>query len=375
MNRSIEALLFTATVDRVILQGIYPVLPVMVASRGVAATNNGMFMAVVYVAIALGSWLTPRILELHPSVGKVSVVLSLLTGITLLAMGYSVSYPAFLLSTAAYWFLCGVQVNIYSVLMSFISPPERIGSNFGLLANTTLIGAVLGGLAIGPCIKMLGGHGAFLLFAVTTVATRLLLLLPQFDVAYARHSVKLAPLKISSALWLFLILFNAGIMLSFIGRFNLSLAMKDLHYDIDAISRLFAWGALAVLPLPYLFGLLSQRMPPKWLLVISLSSVTLAMWILYTSSSYSAFFWAGFLICIMTYCSRGVAQKIVYDMYSLAEQKRAQSLLASANWVAAIFGFALVSLLSSGLSLSVVSLACFVLGLVVSISLQFAKLR
>jgi MFS family permease len=375
MNRSIAALLFTATVDRVILQGIYPVLPVMVASRGVAATNNGMFMAVVYVAIALGSWLTPRILELHPSVGKVSVVLSLLTGITLLAMGYSVSYPAFLLSTAAYWFLCGVQVNIYSVLMSFISPPERIGSNFGLLANTTLIGAVLGGLAIGPCIKMLGGHGAFALFALATVATRLLLLLPQFDVAYARHSVKLPPLKISSALWLFLILFNAGIMLSFIGRFNLSLVMKDLHYDIDAISRLFAWGALAVLPLPYLFGLLSQRMPPKWLLVISLSSVTLAMWILYTSSSYSAFFWAGFLICIMTYCSRGVAQKIVYDMYSLAEQKRAQSLLASANWVAAIFGFALVSLLSSGLSLSVVSLACCVLGAVVSIGLLFSKLR
>ena len=375
MNRPIAALLFSATIDRVILQGIYPVLPVMVASRGVAAKDNGLFMAVVYVAIALGSWLTPRILELHPSIGKLSVALSLLTGIALLAMGYSVSYPAFLLSTAAYWFLCGVQVNIYSVLMSFISPPASVGSNFGLLANTTLAGAILGGLTIGPCIKLLGGHGAFVLFAVATVATRLLMLLPQFDVVYARHSVKLAPLKISTALWIFLILFNAGIMLSFIGRFNLSLVMKDLHYDIDAISRLFAWGALAVLPLPYVFGMLSQRVPPKWLLIISLSSVTLAMWLLYTSSTYTAFFWAGFLICIMTYCSRGVAQKIIYDMYSLAEQKRAQSLLASANWVAAIFGFALVSVLSSGFSLSVVSLASCALGVVASMSLLFVKLR
>lgn len=375
MNRPIAALLFSATIDRIILQGIYPVLPVMVASRGVSPKNNGIFMAVVYVAIALGSWLTPRMLQLYSSVGRLSVALAVLTGLALVAMAYSDSYTAFLLSTAAYWFLCGVQVNIYSVLMSFISSPQHIGSNFGLLANTTLVGAVLGGLAIGPAITSLGSHGAFILFAVATALTRLLMLLPQFDVAYARHSEDLPPLKISGTLWLFLLLFNAGIMLSFIGRFNLSLAMKDLHYNIDDISRMFAWGALAVLPLPYIFGLLSQRIGGKWLLVVSLASVSLAMWLLYSSSTYMSFFWAGFLICIMTYCSRGVAQKIIYDMFSISEQKRAQSMLASANWVAAILGFALVSLLSSGLSLSVVSLACCVLGVVVSLSLLFSRLR
>lgn len=364
MNRPIAALLSVATVDRIILQGIYPILPVMIASRGASTGDNGLFMAVVYMAIAAGSWLTPRILRLHASVGRLSVMIAGFTAASLIAMGYAASYGSFLAATACYWFLCGVQINIYSILMSFISPSQHTGRNFGLLANTTLAGAIVGGLVIGPAIRHMGTQGGFMLFAIVTILARLVILMRYFDVVYARYDVHTTRLSISLSLWILLLTFNTGIMLSFIGRFDISLLMKEAGYNIDAISRLFAYGALAVLPLPYLFGWLSQRIEGKWLLSLSLACTAIAMLLLYKPAGYVPFFWAGFLICVMTYCSRGVSQKIIYDLYPVEQQKRAQSMLASANWVAAIFGFVLAGATSAYWSLSAVSLVCCFAGLI-----------
>lgn len=372
MNKPVILLLIIATIDRIILQGIYPILPVMIADLGTTARDNGIFMAVTYLSIAAGSYLTPAILGYFTSVSRLSVWLSVFTALSLAAMGGGMGYAGFLVATSAYWFFCGVQINIYSIIMSYISPPEKSGNNFGLLANTTLVGAVVGSFFIGPVIYNLGTLFSFILFGGLTILARLLMLFSGFDVVYARHNVPSGDFKISPRLWLLLIVFNTGIMLSFMGRFNLSLIMKEYHYDIDRISYIFAWGALIVLPLPYLFGLLSQRVSGKLLLVVSLACATIAMGILYKGNSYRSFLSVSLLICIMTYCSRGVSQKIIYDMYPLGHQTHAQSLLSSANWVAAIIGFVVVSAASGSFSLQEVSLFSFIAGVLAVIVLLFS---
>jgi MFS family permease len=375
MNRPVLILLLIATIDRIVLQGIYPILPVMIADLGATARDNGLFMAITYIAIASGSYLTPRILSYYKSVSKLSIYLSVCTALSLVAMGWGMSYTGFLVATSFYWFFCGVQINIYSVMMSYISPPEKAGSNFGLLANTTLVGAVIGSFLIGPVIHGMGALVSFVLFGVVTVLTRLLMMRSGFDVVYATHNAPLDKFKISGKLWLLLIAFNAGIMLSFMGRFNLSLIMKGQQYDIDTISRVFAWGALIVLPLPWLFGVLSQRVSGKLLLAASLLAVTVAMAMLYRSDTYFSFLAISFLICVMTYCSRGVSQKILYDMYPISAQRHAQSVLSSANWVAAILGFVLVSITSGSHTLQQVSLFGFIAGMVAVVLLMFAKVK
>ncbi len=375
MNRPVIILLLIATIDRIILQGIYPILPVMIADLGATPRDNGIFMAITYLAIAAGSYLTPRILGLYSSVSRLSVILAILTAITLIAMGCGMGYTGFLVATSCYWFLCGVQINIYSIIMTYISPAPKSGRNFGLLANTTLVGAVIGSFFIGPVIHSLGTLSSFIVFGMMTIVTRFLMLGSGFDVVYAQHSQDTGTFRISGKLWLLLITFNAGIMLSFMGRFNLSLIMKDLHYDIDTISRIFAWGALIVFPLPWLFGVLSERISGKWLLVVSLAAVTAAMGFLYTGNTYQSFFAVSFLICIMTYCSRGVSQKIIYDMYPISEQKHAQSVLSSANWVAAILGFVVVSITSGHFSLQQVSHYSFTAGVGAVVVLMFSRIR
>jgi MFS family permease len=372
MNRSVFLLLLIATIDRIILQGIYPILPVMIADLGASAKDNGIFMAVTYLSIAVGSYLTPRILGYYTSVSKLSVWLSVFTAVSLIAMGSGMGYLGFLVATSAYWFFSGVQINIYSIIMSYISPPEHTGSNFGLLANTTLVGAVIGSFFIGPVIHNLGTLCSFILFGVLTVLARMLVLFSGFDVVYSKHNVPSGDFRISARLWLLLIVFNTGIMLSFMGRFNLSLIMKEYHYDIDSISYIFAWGALIVFPLPYFFGLLSQRVPGKLLLVLSLACATIAMGLLYKGNAYISFLSVSFLICIMTYCSRGVSQKIIYDMYPLNQQNHAQSVLSSANWVAAIIGFVVVSATSGSFSLQEVSLFSFIAGVLAVVVLLFS---
>lgn len=373
MNKGVIILLLVATVDRIILQGIYPVLPVMIADMGLPPGYNSMFMAITYVSIALGSYLTPRIMGYFSSVSKLSVFISLLTAIALWGMGSSSGYWSFLVATCLYWLLSGVQINIYSIVMSYISPPHKIGSNFGLLANTTLVGAVLGSFVLGPFIQELGLFYSFLVFGIVSVVFRFLLFFAEYDSISAQQAATDTDFKISNKLWVLLITFNAGIMLSFIGRFNLSLIMKEQHYSIEYISYVFAWGALIVFPLPYLFGRLSERISNKLLLVISLLSVVIAMAILYRTTTYFGFLSVSFLICIMTYCSRGVTQKILYDMYPISQQKHAQSVLSSANWVAAILGFVSVSVTSGWFSLQQVSLYGCVAGIASVLVLFFSK--
>ncbi len=374
MKRPIVLLLLLAIIDRIILQGIYPVLPVMVADLGASPRANSNFMGITYIAITAGSYLTPRILRYYTSVTRLSIIISVLTALALAAMGAGMGYGGFLAATSFYWFLCGIQINIYSIIMSYVSPPEKTGVNFGLLANTALVGAVAGSFFIGSFIHHFGGFNAFLVFGAVTILSRLLMLRSGLDVVYARHSTHVDSFKVRPAVWLFLIAFNAGIMLVYVGRFNLSLIMKQQQYDIDSISYLFGLGALLVFPFPYLFGRLSQWVPGKLLLGLTLAGATVAMLLLYKGSTYSVYLLSCFLMCVMTYSSRGVSQKMIYDMYPLGEQKHAQSLLSSANWVAAILGFALISLASGNMSLEVLSLCCFGVGIAAMLLLFFVKM-
>ena len=375
MRGPVLKLLLVATIDRIILQGIYPVLPLLIAEKGANARMNSVFMAVTYLAIAMGSWLTPTIMSRFRSVSRLSMVVGLLTAIFLMIMGVSSGYYLFLLGTSLYWFLCGVQINVYSIMMSYVSTEADSGRNFGLLANTTLLGAVLGGFMMGPVLRFAGAVQSFAAFAIVSVLIRFVLMSGDFDKVYQRFATVPGNFRTSARIWLLLIALNAGIMLSFTGRFNLSLMMRSGGYRVGEVSNLFALGALIVFPLPYLFGLLSQKISGKWLLMLTLLSVTGALFLLATTKGFGYYLSVSVLIGIMTYCSRGVSQKIFYDQFPIEEQKQAQSVLSSAGWVAAILGFLIVTVMAAGWSLEQVSAAGIVIGLASVLVLLLTPLK
>lgn len=373
VNRKAGLLLLLSGIDRVVLQGIYPVLPVLVAGKGVKSSYNGLFMAVTYLAISFGSWFTPRLLTRIKGINRISVIIGLLTAVSLAGMGLSQSIGYFTAFTASYWLLSGIQINIYGIIMSYVCPPAESGKHFGLLANTTLIGAIIGSFLLGPLMDYVGITSSFIIMATITFVVRLAIYIGRYEGVYHKNSGYTPDFKVSKSLWLLIILLNVGMFSAYIGRFNMSLIMKDFHFSLASISNVFAWGALFVLPFPYLFGILSQRISPKLLLGISLLCVSLAAFILAWASQFIAFVAVAFLISIMTYCSRGVTQKMIYDMYPLSQQKHAQSLLSSANWVAGIAGFASIGIVSGFISPQLISLFCAAIGVLAMFLLPIIK--
>lgn len=355
MKREVNLLLISSIIDRTVLQGIYPLLPVLVSNTGVTKKETGIFMTVIYVSIFFGSLITPKMLKLHFSIIRVTIFISVILSLALIAMGFQNTFNMLLLTTSGVWFIAGIQQNLASILMSYISPSTTIGVNFGKLANTTLIGTIAGSFITGSLIKWLGTPLTFSLFAAALLSSKFFIIFLKVN-SPTKTSKEEQNFQIKSPfLWLMLSI-NIGLMLTHIGRFCLSLTMKDNNIDIDKISRIFGWGALFALPMPYLFGYLSQKVNNKNLLISTLIAISICMLLLYKSDNWYEFVLISFLISVMAYCSTGVSQKLVYELYPLNHQSAAQSTLATSNWIAAISGFFWVAVASDFFTLHQVAL-------------------
>ena len=372
-KKAINILLISSIIDRTILQGIYPLLPVLVSNTGATNKQTGIFMTVIYIAIFIGSVLTTKALKFNSSIINVVVLVSILLSISLFLMGIQNSFAVFLVVTSLVWFLAGINQNLTSIIMSYISPAQSVGINFGKLANTILIGTVIGSFLTGSLIKWIGQELTFLIFAIAFFLSKLLLVF--IKVTKPQESIKdKQKFKINSQfIWLMLVL-NIGLMLTHIGRFCLSLIMKDKAFNIEEISHIFAWGALFALPLPYIYGVLSQKISNKKLLISNLFAILLCMFLLFIGNNWIEYLLISFLISVMIYCSKGISQKLVYELYPLNQQSAAQSALATSNWIAAIFGFLWVGFSSDIFSLPQISLIGFVLALI-AIVLGYIKLK
>ena len=359
-KNGVNLLLFSSIIDRTILQGIYPLLPVLVSNTGATKKETGIFMTVIYVAIFIGSVVTTKALKLNSSIIKIAIIVSVLLSITLFLMGVRNNFMFFLIATSVVWFLAGINQNLTSIIMSYISPAQSIGVNFGKLANTVLIGTVVGSFITGSLFNWIGRESTFLIFGVAFLFSKIILVFVKVikpeEKIIEEQKFKIKP----KFIWLMLVL-NIGLMLTFAGKFCLSLIMKDHNINIAEISHVFAWGALLALPLPYIYGVLSQKVSNKMLLMTNLIAILISMFLLFICSNMIEYILIAFFVSIMAYCSKGVSQKLVYEMYPLNQQSAAQSTYATSNWIAAIFGFLSVGFASDILTLPQISLIGFVL--------------
>lgn len=365
MKKATNLLLLSSLIERTVFQGIYPVLPVIVASVGASKKDTGLFMAIIYGAIFLGSVSSPKIFKTKYSIIKTAIVIALMLGVAICLMGSMKQYSFLLLASCLVWFLGGVQQNTTSVMMTYITTPKNAGINFGKLGNTVLIGTVVGGFLTSLLFKVCGQPITFIIYGVAIVLSRFLVLLIKpinaIDNTKSIVQEKFKPSK--QFLWL-VIAVNIGLMLAHIARFCLSLLMKEHGHSIESISANFGWGALIALPLPYLYGRLSQLKSNRLLLFSLLISIAICMLLLFSFSNSFSFLIISFLISVTAYCSKGVTQKIVYKLYPITQQINAQSNLATTNWIAAIFGFTWVSFASDIFTLQQVSIIGFVLAII-----------
>ncbi len=375
MSREVNYLLASSLIERTVLQGIYPVLPVIVASTGANKKEIGLFMAIIYIAIFLGSVCSPRIIKTKFTVNTTAILIASFLAIFICIMGGMTKYEFLLSTTSVVWFIAGIQQNITTTLMSHITLPESAGLNFGKVANTVLIGTVIGGFLTSVMFDTVGQSMTFFIYGAAIVVSRLLVLcIKPINISVNSPIKSEGKFKASKPfLWL-AVAVNIGLMLTHIARFCLSLLMKESGQSVASISANFGWGALLALPLPYVYGRLSQTKPNRILLLTLLFAISICMFLLFSFNNSACFLITSFLISIMAYCSKGVTQKIVYKLYPLSSQVNAQSMLATTNWIAAIIGFVWVSIASDFFTLQQVSATGFVLA-VLAAAIVYYKLK
>ncbi len=271
MNRRLLYPLFMASlVSWVLGNGLAPLLPVYASQLGSSPGLVGYYLSISYLAVALGSltagWWSNRLQR-----RKIGVIVSGSLNVPAVWLIGKASNAAQLTALTAFvWFMGGFGLTLISILAGLLAEKDERGRVFGILALTSALGALIGGLTIGAVADRWGYSTLFVSLALFACLLPLIgfLLQDRLVAQQSRASGEAGTPAFGSAFyWVLLASLLAAIAL-FVGRLATSLAMHQLKFSSAAITSTAAIGGLVALPLAPLVGRLSDGFNRKLLLVI-----------------------------------------------------------------------------------------------------------
>jgi len=150
----------------VIGNGLLPLLPVYAQEYVEGTVGIGYYLALAYLALALGSmsagWLSD---QLQIRKGLLIVAgLTAIPGVWLMGLVTDIWQLAVL--TTIVWFLIGVGLALMNILTGLFAEKKARGRTFGLLAMPIGLGSLIGGATIGPIAQRWGYQTMFLALAL-----------------------------------------------------------------------------------------------------------------------------------------------------------------------------------------------------------------
>ncbi|MBC7811928.1 MAG: MFS transporter [Burkholderiales bacterium] len=227
-------------------------------------------------------------------------------------------------------------------LIGLFSGREERGKVFGILGSANGLAGVISGLTAGPIADRWGYSALFV------VATLLYLLLPiiaalmadKIIARAAKSAEKVVEQKLLSNR-AYLLLFSAS-TLAFIASgaalLGRPLQMNRLGFDSTAITSAVAVGNLFSLPLPFLIGWFSDRIPRKYLLAACYLATMLGMATLAVASEVWHF-WLCAMFMNIAAISLTVGAALVTDFVPTRLLSRGMSSFTSTNWIGITIGF------------------------------------
>jgi MFS family permease len=369
-KRQLAALFYCSLVLWTVGNGLIPLLPVYVRQLGAGASVIGYSLSVIYLALATGTifagWLSDRFRRRKPFfiMSGVGCVLAL----WLVGRAGNVWVATSLFALA--WFFGGMGLSLLSILTGVFAPSGKRGRIFGLITSTGGLGALAGGLAFGPIADLFGYSSMFAIVAIFSISGPLIAFLlkepalgTQKKLSVERHvGVSFMLLLVASTL--------AGIAL-FVALLGRSLVMNQLAFNSAAISSTAAIGGAVTLPLPLLFGVLSDRVGRKRLLAICYAMAIIGMLSLAVSSLLWHFWIAISFLTVLSYASSGVGYAFVTDLTPREYLGRNISLYGATTWLGGIVGFAIAGVMMQ----TVGSSFTFLLGAILLLVALFFLMR
>ena len=356
-NKSLPYLFYTNFVILFVGFGLFPLLPVYALEIGATPGEVGIYLAIIYVAIALGSML-PGWLPAHISRKRLFIAGGLIgvPGLLLLAFASTLWQVAAL--TALVWFSGGVGLSLSSVFTGMTSDRGRSGRSFSLLALSMPAGSLIGGLAVGPLVAWFGYRAMFLAVSLLYATQPLVVYLKLADPEPAARRNQSAPEEgLPSqqadhrfALLLITVLFAGAAV--YVGRMGLSLSMKTLAFSPTAITSTSAIAGVVAVPFVLLMGALADRLGRGRFLAVGYLLTGAGALALIVSAALWQFWLAGTLLLVGRAVNDSMASAVATDILPGQALARGLPWVRGINSVAGIFSFAgagyLMELFSAG---------------------------
>jgi len=342
-SRQLTALFLCSLVPWIAGNGLLPLLPVYAARLGADSTVAGLYLAFSYSALALGAisagWVSASRYR-----RKLPLVLAGLAGVAFASlMGRVDSVWTLTLATALLWFSGGLGLALIGILAGMSAAENERGRIFGILALTSGLGAVVGGLGTGWLVKNWGYTTMFSSLAVFMLLWPLTALLLEEKQDKRPQHQEDAPRKPGPLGRSYFLLSAASIMMSTTGFFIVlirSLVMSDLRFGPLEITSTGVIGGLISMPLPALMGWLSDRIDRKTFLTFGYLSVFAALVLLAFSNALWHFWLVFALQGIATGSTGSIGNAWVTDLIPRESLGWGLALYGSTTWIGGVIGFA-----------------------------------
>ncbi|MGE5250071.1 MAG: MFS transporter [Bacteroidota bacterium] len=343
MNKQLSALFLSNLSILFVGFGVFPLLPVYAGRFGATPSMIGLYLALTYIAISIGTmlpgWLSGRLSE------KGLFVASGMLGVpALVLLGRASEFWQVVVLTGIVWFTGGVGLALISVFTGRSAAPGQRGRWFGLIGLTTPLGAVIGGSVVAWLVQAQGYRAMFAalgwVYALWPLAGVLLVQykpVVQITAASPGHSSQGRPGRAFTLLILSVLLAAMTISIS---RLGLSLTMRAGLFSPGAIAGTNVAGGLVTMPLVLGSGLLSDRVGRRLLLAFGYLLAALSAVLLLGAQQLWQFWIVSAAVLVARSLSASMASALATDLLAPEVLGKALPRITSMNWVAGVVGFA-----------------------------------
>jgi MFS family permease len=325
---------------------IMPILPLYAAKLGASSATTGYYLAFSFAMLAAGTMLAGR---LSNRLGRRRELIVLAGAVALPAtwlMGRVETIWQLTLLTSVVWFAAGVALTLQNVLMGLFADKAKRGRMFGLLASTTSLAGLIGGLVVGRVADQWGYARLFALLAlvwIVQVCAGLLLPDTRPAVPQTAAATIIPRRKFSRPFWLLLIANMLVTASASVGAMGGSVAMNAQGISLTIISLLAAFQAGLGLIANPAAGRLSDKLNRRIVLVIAYGARALGLIVLMLATSPSGF-WLMAIFFTIAFTKDAVSPALVTDMATDGQLDSHMAAFTAGNWLGHVIGFALTGL-------------------------------
>jgi len=318
-------------------------MPVYLSRLEADATVTGVYMAVVFLSMAISTVIGGRLSDYLQRRKALLILGGALAAPTIWLMSGSTAILPLMILNAFLWFAGGIVVTMVNILAGLFSEEGSRGRIFGLLGLSINIGLLLGALISGPIADRWGFSTLFVLSGFIYLLIPLAGLFVQDKAATPRQRQGTASLASLNFLLnrTFGFLFFAAILVQIANSLMIMgrpMIMDAARFDATAITTAGAVGVVVPFLLPLIIGWLSDRLGRKPFLVLGYLTTPLGL-ITLAAAVDTWHFWVVSVLQNMLAISMVVGSALITDQVPARSLGTALSLLNATPWIGYVIGF------------------------------------